>query len=245
MGAFVSLAYGLLAYLFFLATFLYAVGFVGNFAVPKPIVGGAVAPLAEALVVNLALLALFAVQHSVMARRSFKRWWTRIVPPAVERSTFVLAATLALALLMWQWRPIPRPVVWSVSDPLAAGLLLAVFWLGWAVLFVSTFLINHFELFGLAQVHAYATGRQVPPPEFRTPLFYRYVRHPLYVGFLLAFWSVPVMTAGHLLFAAACTGYILIGIWFEERDLVAQFGERYRRYRQEVAMLVPGRRRRA
>jgi protein-S-isoprenylcysteine O-methyltransferase Ste14 len=243
MGAFVSLAYGLLVYLFVLATFLYAVGFVGNFVVPKPIDGGAAAPLAEALVVNLALLALFAVQHSVMARRSFKRWWTRIVPPAVERSTFVLAATLLLALLMWQWRPIAQPVVWSISDPVASGLLLGVFWLGWAVLFVSTFLINHFELFGLAQVHAYATGRQAPPPEFRTPLFYRYVRHPLYVGFLLAFWAVPVMTAGHLLFSAACTGYILVGIWFEERDLIAQFGDRYRRYRQEVSMLVPGRRR--
>jgi protein-S-isoprenylcysteine O-methyltransferase Ste14 len=234
-----SLAYGLAAYLFFFATFLYAIGFVGNVFVPKTIDSGATGSLAEALIVDLVLLGVFAVQHSVMARRSFKRWWTQIVPPAVERSTFVLAATAALALLLWQWRPIAAPVMWHVEGAFAAGLLNGVFWLGWAVLLVSTFLINHFELFGLQQVYFAATGRQLPAPDFRTPLFYRYVRHPIYVGFLLAFWAAPVMTAGHLLFAAASTGYILIGIWFEERDLVAQFGERYRTYRAQVGMLLP------
>jgi methanethiol S-methyltransferase len=175
----------------------------------------------------------------VMARRSFKRWWTRIVPQAVERSTFVLAATLALALLLWQWRPIATPVVWSVTDPVGRAVLQAVFWGGWAVLLISTFLLNHFELFGLRQVWSRMTGRAIPAPQFHTPLFYRHVRHPLYAGFVLAFWAAPEMSAGHLLFAAATTGYILVGIWFEERDLIAQFGDRYRLYREQVGMLIP------
>ncbi len=232
--------FGALVYLFFLATFTYAIGFVGNLPwLPKTIDSGAAVPLAEAIAVNLALLGLFAVQHSVMARRGFKRWWTRLIPEAMERSSYVLAATAALALLLWQWRPIAEPVLWSVQDPAGRLILHAVFWLGWGVLLISTFLINHFELFGLRQVWANLRGQSLPAGEFRTPLFYRHVRHPIYLGFVLAFWATPHMSAGHLLFAAACTGYILIGIWFEERDLIAQYGERYRVYREQVGMLWP------
>lgn len=239
MAIFAAL-YGLVSYLFFLVTFVYAIGFVGNLPLlPKTIDSGAGAPLVETLAVDLALLGLFAVQHSVMARRGFKRWWTRVIPESVERSTFVLAATAALALLLWQWRPIAEPVLWSVSNPAGRIALHVVFWLGWGVLLTSTFLINHFELFGLRQVWANLCGQELPVPDFRTPLFYRHVRHPIYLGFVLGFWATPQMTAGHLLFAAACTGYILIGIWFEERDLIAQFGQRYLLYRKQVGMLVP------
>ena len=242
MGSFFSLLYAVLVYAFFAGTFVYAIGFIGDIGVPKSIDTGTPAPLPETLVVDLALLGLFAVQHSVMARRSFKRWWTRIVPEHLERSTFCLAATAALALLLWQWRPIAEPVVWKVTNPAAALLLRHVFFIGWAVLFLATFLINHFELFGLRQPWAHARGIEIPAPQFRTPFLYRYVRHPIYLGFLLAFWATPVMSAGHLLFSVACTGYILVGIWFEERDLIHQFGDQYRRYREQVGMLFPGRR---
>jgi protein-S-isoprenylcysteine O-methyltransferase Ste14 len=232
--------YGIVVYAIFLATFAYAVAFIGDLPwVPKTIDSGAPVSLPEALAVNTALLGLFAVQHSVMARRSFKQWWTRYVPEAVERSTFVLAASLVLALLLWQWRPISSPMIWTVGDPTARLLLEILFWIGWGVLLISTFLINHFELFGLRQVWAHFSGRAVPGPSFVTPLFYRHVRHPIYLGFVLAFWSAPDMSAGRLLFAGAATGYILVGIWFEERDLVAQFGERYRVYRGQAGMLLP------
>jgi protein-S-isoprenylcysteine O-methyltransferase Ste14 len=242
MGAILAFVFGLFAYACCLAALVYSMGFVGNIVVPKSIDTGTLVPLGEAIAVDLLLLGLFAVQHSVMARRSFKRWWTQIVPRSVERSSYVLAASLVLGLLLWQWRPIPEPVVWRVDGGIATWVLWIVSGLGWTLLLVSTFLINHFELFGVRQVFARLTGRRLPEPQFRTPFFYRYVRHPIYLGFLLAFWSTPVMTAGHLLFAIATTGYIVVGIWFEERDLVAQFGEQYRRYRRQVGMLVPMRR---
>ncbi len=236
--------YGVVGYVLFVASFLYAIGFVGGVLVPTSVDVGRQAPVGEALLVDALLLAAFAVQHSGMARRAFKRWSARFVPAPVERSTYVLAASAVLALLLWQWRPIPAPVVWRVESPLAVALLRAVFWGGWAVLFTSTFLINHFELFGLRQVVARLRGREVPAPRFVTPLLYRYVRHPIYLGFLIAFWAAPVMTAGHLLFSVATTGYILLGIALEERDLVDQYGGRYRAYRDHVGMLLPRLRRR-
>jgi protein-S-isoprenylcysteine O-methyltransferase Ste14 len=214
------------------------VGFVGDLFVPKSIDSGPAGPLAEALLVNVLLLAAFAVAHSVMARQGFKRWWTRIVPPAVERSTYVLVSSLLLMLLMWQWRAMTG-VVWAVDAAAGALAIRLVSWLGWGVALVSTFLVDHFELFGLRQVHARLMKRALPAPAFRTPLFYRHVRHPLYAGFLLAFWAAPTMTVGHLLFAIVMTGYILVGIALEERDLVRELGDRYRRYREQVGMLVP------
>ena len=239
MNALFAVAYALLSYAVFVVSFLYAVGFVGNMVVPKSIdVGAGGAPLAQALIVDLLLLALFAVQHSVMARPAFKRWWTSFVPKSVERSTYVLFASLTLLLLYWQWQPMPA-TVWNVEHPLAVLALQIVFWGGFALVLASSFLINHLELFGLSQVLARVSGDEPAPPVFRTPLLYRHVRHPLYLGFLLAFWAAPVMSIGHLLFAIATSGYILIGIWFEERDLVDQFGDRYRRYREQVAMLLP------
>jgi protein-S-isoprenylcysteine O-methyltransferase Ste14 len=238
MTGLLTLLYGGASYALAMATILYAICFIGGFGPLSLDQGGKASSPAVAIVIDLVLLGIFAIQHSVMARPAFKAWWTRMVPTAIERSTYVLLSSLALLLLYWQWRPIGG-VVWEVTQPLLAGLLMAVFWLGWAVLFLSTFLINHFDLFGLAQVWNAWRGTAPKPAEFRTPFFYRVVRHPLYVGFILAFWATPRMTEGHLLFAAAATGYIFVGIWLEERDLVAHFGDTYRRYKARVSMIVP------
>ena len=238
MAKFMAVLYGIVAYLAFAVTIVYAIGFVAGLVVPKTIDSGAVVPLTEAVVVNLLLMSLFAVQHSVMARPQFKKWWTQFVPVAVERSTFVLFSSLALLLLFWQWRPIPA-VVWQVSNPQVATSLLALGLFGWLLVFISTFLINHFELFGLHQVANLLAGKPMPAVRFRTPLLYNLVRHPIYLGFIIFFWATPVMTAGHLLFAAVTTAYIFVGIALEEHDLIAVFGDEYRRYRQRVAMIVP------
>jgi protein-S-isoprenylcysteine O-methyltransferase Ste14 len=234
------LSYALASYLAFLATFLYLVGFLGGLPLPQTIDGGgpAAGAMVERVAIDLGLVALFGIQHSVMARAWFKRAWTRVVPPAAERSTYVLASTLVLAVLLWQWRPIASPVVWNVTGS-PALVIQGLFWLGWSLALSSTFMIDHFEMFGLRQVWESSTAQDAGPPAFRKPLLYRFVRHPLYLGFLLALWATPRMTAGHLLFAAGFTAYILIGIRFEERDLIARFGARYASYRRDVGMLLP------
>jgi protein-S-isoprenylcysteine O-methyltransferase Ste14 len=240
MSRIIALLYGIVSYAIFLVTFLYALGFVEDLVVPKTIDTGARSSVAEALVVNLLLMSLFAIQHSVMARPQFKQWWTQWVPKSIERSTYVLFASLALALLCWQWRPMPA-AVWKIDNPTIAAALVVLSLVGWLIVLTSTFLINHFELFGLHQVANNLAGRPMPEPRFRTPLYYQFVRHPIYLGFVIAFWSTPAMTAGHLLFAAVTTIYIVIGILLEERDLVDIFGDDYRRYRDRVSMLVPWR----
>jgi methanethiol S-methyltransferase len=238
MARIMAFLYGLAAYLVFFVTILYAIGFVTGLPVPKTIDDGAVVPLTEALVVNLLLMTLFAVQHSVMARKPFKRWLTQFIPHTIERSTYVLLASLALLLLFWQWRPMPE-IVWQIANPRLAMAVTGLSLFGWVLVFASTFMINHFELFGLHQVVNNLVGRRMPEMRFKTPVLYKVVRHPIYLGFIIAAWAAPTMTIGHLLFAAVITAYIFVGIALEERDLIAEFGDEYRRYRQRVAMLVP------
>ena len=234
------MAIAILCYFAFFASFVYLVGFVGNFpGLPITVDRGPEAPVAMAVVTDLALIALFGLQHSVMARGGFKAAWTRIVPAPIERSLYCLASALALAMMYLFWLPIPQ-VIWDVQGSGLGMALLAMFGAGWTILFISTWLLNHFELFGLAQAWRNFSGAAEPANDFKTPGFYRYVRHPIYTGFFLAFWATPLMSLGHLVLAAGMTAYILIGISYEERDLIARFGNRYAEYRAKVGMLIPG-----
>ena len=230
--------YGIGCYLLFLATFLYAIGFVGNLFVPKSIDSGAPGPFWLSVSINVALLGLFGIQHSVMARPKFKQWWTKIVPVPIERSTYVLAASLTLIVLFWQWRPLPQ-IVWSVHSDVGRMALWSLCGLGWSLVLISTFLISHAHLFGVSQVHAYLRRKQLSEPDFQTPSLYRYVRHPMQAGFLIAFWATPLMTGGRLVFALVTTVYILAALQLEERDLIRFFGRRYEAYRESVPMLIP------
>ncbi|HET9775775.1 MAG TPA: hypothetical protein VFP77_04330 [Gemmatimonadaceae bacterium] len=230
--------YGIVAYVLFVVSFVYAIGFVGNFIVPKSIDSGTVIGTWTALIIDAVLLTLFAVQHSGMARRGFKRWLTRVIPEPIERSTYVLCASLVLLLLYALWRPIPNSI-WNVTNPTGVMVLWALFGLGWTIVFISTFMIGHFDLFGLKQVWLNMAGRTRSPDSFRTPAFYKIVRHPIMVGFFIAFWATPFMSAGHLLFAIATTGYIILAVQLEERDLVAAHGEQYLNYRKQVPAFVP------
>jgi methanethiol S-methyltransferase len=238
MKRILTLSYAAASYVVGLAAFVYLIGFVGTIAVPRSVDHGVAAPIGEAVLVNVVLLGVFGVQHSVMARPVFKRWWTRVVAQSIERSSYVLATGLVLVLLFWQWRTMPA-VIWDVTWWPGRLVLHLLFWLGWSICLASTFMINHFDLFGLRQVYLAWRGQAYTELKFRSPLLYRLVRHPLMLGFVVAFWAGPRMTAGHVLFATAMTGYILIAVRFEERDLIAALGDQYRDYRRRVPMLFP------
>jgi methanethiol S-methyltransferase len=238
MKRYLTVAYGAAAYLLFLAAFLYLVGFVGNFVMPHTVDHGLPSSLGQAVLVNVLLVGAFGVQHSIMARPAFKQWWTRVVPSSIERSTYVVLSSAVLVLLYWQWRTMPT-VIWDVRQPVGRWAVWVLFWLGWAIALAATFMVSHFDLFGLRQVYLAWRGKPYTHIGFHARWLYRLVRHPLMLGFLIAFWAAPTMTAGHLLFAAAMTGYILLATQLEEHDLVAALGDQYRGYRREVPMLLP------
>jgi len=238
MGKIISFLYGMVSHVLFLLVFMYMVGFLGNFIVPKSIDSGPVGPFGLALIVNILLIALFGIQHSVMARPGFKQWWTATVPKHIERSTYVMISNLLVIVLMWQWQPMVG-VVWRVENPVGALILWSLFGIGWVSIVITSFMINHFDLFGTRQVYLHLRGREYTPLEFKTRGFYNYTRHPLMVGWIIAFWSTPDMTVGHLVFTIGTTVYILIAIQIEERDLVKFHGEAYESYRLRVSMLVP------
>jgi protein-S-isoprenylcysteine O-methyltransferase Ste14 len=238
MGRVLAFLYGVVSYLIFLGSFLYAIAFVGDFYVSKTINSGETGAFWSSLLINVGLLGLFAIQHSGMARPGFKEWWTKIIPKPIERSTYVLLASLVLVLLMWQWQPLTG-IVWSVENEIGRWILWGLFGLGWFIVLISTYMISHFHLFGLTQVTNYLRKKGFASPEFQTPGFYRYVRHPLMLGFFIAFWAIPDMTVGHLLFSVATTGYILIALQLEESDLLEAFGEKYQKYREQVPMFIP------
>ncbi|MEZ5426862.1 MAG: NnrU family protein [Pyrinomonadaceae bacterium] len=238
MDKLIALVFGTVSYFVFFGTFLYAIGFVGNLIVPKSIDSGTEESIFGSLTINLLLLTLFAVQHSVMARPEFKKWWTRFIPEPAERSVFVLLASLVLLLLFWQWRPMPE-IVWSVENPVGYFALKGIFAAGWLIVLLSTFMINHFDLFGLRQVYLHQRGTKYTDLGFRTPAFYKFVRHPIMLGFIIAFWATPQMSLGHLLFATVTTAYILVALQLEERDLTGHYGETYEQYKSRVGMLIP------
>lgn len=238
MGRIISFLYGVLAHLGFLVAFLYLIGFLGNFVVPKSIDSGQAGPVGQALLINVILIAIFGIPHSIMARPGFKQWWTRFVPQHIERSTYVMISNLFVALLMWQWQPMVG-VIWNVEHPVGASVLWGLFGIGWVMVVLTSFMINHFDLFGLRQVYLHLRGMEYTPLEFKAKWIYKYIRHPLMLGWFIAFWSTPQMSAGHLVFAVGTTVYILIAIQFEERDLVKYHGEDYVNYRRSVSMLLP------
>lgn len=230
--------YGVIAYVFFLGVFLYAIGFVGNLWVPKSVDSGLAGPAGTALLINALLLGAFAIQHTIMARPAFKKQIMRLIPPAAERSTFVMAANLTFVLLFWQWRPVAG-TIWEIENTLGIAILQGLFWLGWAIVLTATFLIDHFDLFGLKQVTNYLLSREPAKPDFKERSFYKIIRHPIMLGFIISFWATPSMSMGHLFFAGLSTAYILVGLTFEERDLIAHHGEKYLQYAQRVPMLIP------
>lgn len=239
MAKLLTLIYGIISYIIFFITFLYSIGFVGKLIVPKSINSGSEdTTIISAIIINVILLSIFALQHSIMARPAFKRWWTRFVPAAIERSTYVLLSSLALVLLFWFWQPMTG-VIWSIENPVGNQILNILFWIGWLIVLLSTFMINHFDLFGLRQVYLKFKEREYVNLGFKTPWLYRYVRHPIMTGFIIAFWATPHMTVGHLLFAVTTTLYILVALQFEEHDLIQYFGEEYRNYKKRVSMLFP------